>query len=131
MFSWKFSRIFQSNHFVEHFRLATYLIFKGLPTEWQLPISFLETYVFSEFFSLRSELLLNCVEKPLRWIFQTSLVFCLPGKKNFFVWRGAIIEKTFNSINQWISRKSRWKFTWCKVFLCIISLSTWGWQVCS
>ena len=34
---------------------------------------FFDTYVFSEYFSLRSELLLNCVEKPLWWRLQTCL----------------------------------------------------------
>ena len=56
--------------------------------------------VFSEYFSLRSELLMNCVENPLRWRLQTSLLFAFTEKKNFFVWRGAIIEKTFDSVNQ-------------------------------
>ena len=131
MFSWKFSRILQSNHFVEHFQLSAFLIRESLLAEWQLPISFLDTYVVAEYFWLRSELLLSCVEKSLRWRFLTCLFFCLHWKKYFFVWWEAIIEKTFNSVNQWISRKPWWKLTWYKVLLCNISLSTWGWQLCS
>ena len=34
---------------------------------------FFDTYVFSEYFSLGSELLLNCVEKTLWWRLQTCL----------------------------------------------------------
>ena len=91
MFSWKFCLIFQKNHLVEHSQLAVFLIRWSFLVEWQLPISFLDSYVFSEYFSLRSELLLNCVDA---FAFSPSL------KKYFFALWGAIIEITFDWINQ-------------------------------
>ena len=112
MFSRKFSRIFQNNHFIEHFRSVAFLICESLLAEWQLPNSFLGTYVFSEYFSLRAELLLNCVEKPLRWRLQTRLFlfFVLPSlkKKNLCFGRDLLLRKLLiPSINGFLENRDQ------------------------
>ena len=56
-----------------------------------------------------------------------AFVFCLYWKKYFLVWWGAIIEKTFNSINQWLSRKSWSKLTWYKSFSAIFFTKVDNW----
>ena len=73
--------------------------------EWQLPISFFDTYVFSEYFSLRSELLLNCVEKSCDGDFRRVCFFVFAEKN--IVWWGSIIEKTFDSINEFLENRDQ------------------------
>ena len=98
MFAQKIFRIFQNNHFVEHFRLAVFLIRYSLLAEWQSSISFLDTYlcvfwVFLTSVRVTLEFLAIYVEKPMQLRLQARLFFCLHWKNYFFVWRGALIEK--------------------------------------
>ena len=95
---WKFAQ----QPFCRALPVSNSFRFLSLPAECQLSVSFLDTCVFSEYFSLLELLAIN-VAKALRW-------------------RGAIIETIFNSINKWIFRNSLSILTWYKIFLCNISL---------
>ena len=128
MFPWKSSRNFQNNYFVEHF---PFLISYSVLAEWQLSISFLDTYVFSEYFftSVRVTLGLLAinVEKTLRWRLQSRLFFCVLFFLLFLCLLGSYYQENFR-FNQSINfKKSESKLTWHKAFLCSISLSAWGW----
>ena len=87
MFSRKFYLNFQNNW------LAAFLIC-WLNNFWLNNCTYFffgHLCVFSEYFSLRSNLRLNCVEKPLRWRLQTSLFFCLHWKKNISLFSGELL----------------------------------------
>ena len=45
--------------------------------------------------------------KTLRWRLQTRLFFCLRWKKYLIVWWGSIIEKTFDSINEFLENRDQ------------------------
>ena len=45
--------------------------------------------------------------KTLRWRLQTRLFFCLRWKKYFIVWWGSIIEKAFDSINEFLENRDQ------------------------
>ena len=79
--------------------------------------------VFSEYFSLRSELLMNCVENPLRWRLQTSLLFAFT-EKNFFLFGEELLLRklSIQSINE--SLENRDQTHLIQGLLCNISLST-------
>ena len=87
MFSRKFYLNFQNN------RLAAFLI-SWLNNFWLNNCTYFffgHLCAFSEYFSLRSNLRLNCLEKPLRWRLQTSLFFCLHWKKNISLFSGELL----------------------------------------
>ena len=66
---------------------------------------------------------MNCVENPLRWRLQTSLLFAFTEKKNFLFGEELLLRKlSIQSINE--SLENRDQTHLIQGLLCNISLST-------
>ena len=98
----------EENHFVEHFQ---FLIRYCFLAEWQLSISFLDAYMFSEYFftSVRVTfgLLAFNVEKPLRWRLQTHLFSCLHWKNISLFGGGLLKQLSIQSVNKFSGHRNQ------------------------
>ena len=114
MFSQKFTRIFQSSHFAEHFRVVVLLICKVscLNDSYLIFFSTRQCFLILVFFfpvRITLELPVITVGKPLRWRLQVIFFFVFSEK--IFAWWECIKVTIFHLISQQISRKVPTKLT--------------------
>ena len=104
MFSWKFSRIFQNNQFVEHLRLATFLI----PKVFWLNDSYLFLFWTLTCFLRISHLGQGYSSIALRLRIQTSLFIVFTEKNICLFGRELLLRKRLiQSINEFLENRNQ------------------------